>query len=329
MKNVAVLGATSLVGEELIKILEQKNFPTKEMFLFVPKEEEKQSVIFKDNEVEILSDYEDFIDKVDLVFSCVDEAQAKEIVPKFKDKAVVIDTSSAYRMETGVPLIIPEINHEKVREHKGIIANPSCITIQMLVPLDPLHKKAKIKRIFVATYQSVSGYGRDAADELRLELEYLLMEQNIEKSEEQVFAHPIGNNIIPQIGNFNENGYTAGEMQLAKETHKILKDDSIQITSTCVRVPVFVADSMAISVEFENSISLQEAKEVLKKAPGVKLFGKDDKYPMPIYVTGKDVVFVGRVRKDHAFENGLAMWIVTDNLRKGAALNAVQIAELL
>lgn len=329
MKNVAVLGATTLIGEELIKILEQKNFPTKKLFLFASEETEKKTVMFKDDEVEMLPAYEDFIDNVDLVFSCVDDDQAKEIIPKFKDKAVVIDTSHAFRMETDVPLVIPEINPEEAKEHNGIIANPSSTTIHTLVPLYPLHQKATIKRMIVATYQSVSGHSRDALDELKLELEYLVMNQNIEKSEGQIFEHPIANNIIPQIGNFNKNGYTNEETHLLDETRKILKDDSMQITSTCVRVPVFIVDSEVISVEFENSISPQEAKGILKKAPGVKLFDKDDKYPMPVYVAEKDVVFVGRVRKDNTLDNGLALWIVANNLRKGAALNAVQIAELL
>lgn len=329
MKNVAVLGATGLVGEEVIKILEQRNFPTGELFLFASERNEGRTVIFKDREIEVLSDYESFKDKVKLVFSCLDEPLAREIVPKFKDNAVVIDNSNAFRMDPEVPLIIPEINPEKITEHKGIIANPNCSTIQMLVPLYYLHKKAKVKRVFVATYQSVSGSGRDAVDELKLEFEYLGMCQDIEKSEKHVFSHPIGNNIIPQIGNFDENGYTGEEMKMVNETRKIFDDESIQVTSTCVRIPVYCGHSEAVSVEFENALSPGEAKEILKDAPGVKLIEKDGEYPMPIYAAGKDEVFVGRIRQDLIFENGLAMWIVADNVRKGAALNAVQIAELL
>ncbi len=329
MKNIAVLGATGLVGEEVIKILEQRNFPTKELFLFASERSEGQTVIFKDREIEVLSDYESFKDKVDLVFSCLDVSLAREIVPKFKNTAVVIDNSNAFRMDSEVPLIIPEINSEKIKEHKGIIANPNCSTIQMLVPLYYLHKKAKVKRIFVATYQSVSGYGRDAVDELKLEFEYLGMCQDIEKLERPVFSHPIGNNIIPQIGDFNEDGHTKEEMKMLNETRKILDDELIQVTSTCVRIPVICGHSEAVSVEFENALSPGEAKEILKGAPGVKLIEKSDDYPMPIHAAGHDEVFVGRIRKDLAFENGLAMWIVADNVRKGAALNAVQIAELL
>ena len=329
MKNIAVLGATGLVGTEVVKILEQRNFPTKDLFLFASEQSTGITINFKDREIEVLPDYEVFINNVDLVFCCLEEDLAKDIVPKFKDKAIVIDNSSVYRLEPEVPLVIPEINPEKIKEHKGIIANPNCSTIQMLVPLYPLHKKAKIKRIFVATYQSVSGYGRDAVDELKFEFEYLGMGQDIEKLEEHIFAHPIGGNIIPQIGSFDTEGYTKEEMKLLNETRKILNDDSIKVTSTCVRIPVFYGHSEVISVEFKNPISIEEAMNILEDAPGVKLAEKEDNYPMPIYVVGKDEVFVGRVRKDLAFKNGLAMWVVADNIRKGAALNAVQIAELL
>lgn len=329
MRNIAVLGATGLVGVEVVKILEQRNFPVKELFLFASEQSEGIAVNFKDEKIEVLSNYETFINKVDIVFSCLDEVFAKKIIPKFKDKATVIDNSNAYRTDPEVPLVIPEINPEKIDEHKGIIANPNCSTIQMLVPLYPLHKKAKIKRIFVATYQSVSGHGREAVDELKLEFEYLGMGQDIEKTEEKIFPHPIGNNIMPQIGNFTSEGYTKEEMKMLNETRKILDDDAICVTATCVRIPVLYGHSEAVSVEFENHISIQEAKKFLKDAPGVILIKKDTDYPMPGDVVGKDEVFVGRLRKDLAFENGLAMWIVADNLRKGAALNAVQIAELL
>lgn len=329
MKNIAVLGATGLVGDEVIKILEQKNFPTKELFLFASEQSEGRTVKFKDDEIEILSDYKLFADKVDLVFCCLDESYAEKIIPEFKEKTIVIDNSSVYRTNPDVPLVIPEINPEKIKEHKGIISNPNCSTIQMLVPLFPLHKKTRLKRIFVATYQSISGHGRGAVDELKLEFEYLGMGQNIEPSEKHILPHPLGNNIIPQIGRFNSEGYTSEEMKMVNETRKIFDDNEILVTATCVRIPVICGHSEAVSVEFENSISVQEAKDILKNAPGVCLMENDDEYPMPLYVVGKDDVFVGRIRKDHSFEHGLAMWIVADNVRKGAALNAVQIAELL
>ena len=329
MKKIAVLGATGLVGEEVIKVLEQRNFPTKELVAFASEQSEGETVQFKDTDVEILSDFESFIGKVDIVFSCLDAPLARDIVPKFRDSAVVIDNSNAFRMADDVPLIIPEVNPEKVKEHKGIIANPNCSTIQMLVALYPLHKKTRIKKIFVATYQSVSGYGKDALDELMYELECLIMDESPERAVKKAVRHPIGNNVIPQIGEFDDDGYTSEEMKMVNETRKILNDDSIQVTATCVRVPLCVSHSEAVSVEFESPLSPQEAKGILDNAPGVFLFRKEKTYPLPVYVAGKDEVFVGRIRKDMVFENGLAMWIVADNVRKGAALNAVQIAELL
>ncbi|MEO0136192.1 MAG: aspartate-semialdehyde dehydrogenase [candidate division WOR-3 bacterium] len=329
MKKVLILGATGLVGQEVVKILEQRNFPVADLYLFASEKSEGTTIKFRDREYEVSADYETYIGEVDIVFGCLDETLSREIVPKFQKNSIVIDNSPAFRLDPEVPLIVPEINPHKIKEHKGIIANPNCSTIQMLVPLYPLHKKAKIRRIFVATYQSVSGYGRDAVEELRLELEYLAVGQEIPKFEDSVFPHPIGANIIPQIGRFNEQGYTSEEMKMINETRKILDEPNILVSPTCVRIPVFYGHSEAVSVEFESSISVAEAKEILKSAPGVVLCDKDEEYPMPIEVAGKDEVFVGRIRKDFAFENGLAMWIVADNIRKGAALNAVQIAERL
>ncbi len=329
MKNIAVLGATGLVGEEVIKILETRNYPVGELLPFASERSEGQTIAFKDREVEILTDHDDLIGKADIIFGCLDAQLSREIIPKLAERSVVIDNSNAFRMDPDVPLIIPEINPEMIKEHKGIIANPNCSTIQMLVPLFPLHKKARIKRIFVATYQSVSGAGKEALDELRYEFEHLSMDQTIEKAEDAVFPHIIGNNIIPQIGSFGDHGYTSEEMKMLNETRKIFNDDSIHVTSTCVRIPVFIGHSEALSVEFEDHISPAEAIEILKSAPGVKVFDKDEIYPIPIKAAGTDAVFVGRIRQDLAFENGLALWIVADNVRKGAALNAVQIAELL
>jgi len=329
MKNVAVLGATGLVGQEVIKILEQRDFPVNEIFLYASERSEGLKLGFKDREIEVLAEYESFMDKVDIVFGCLDATLALDIVPKFAGKSVVIDNSSAFRMAPDVPLVVPEVNAEKIKEHKGIIANPNCSTIQMLVPLWPLHKKAKIKRIFVATYQSVSGYGKEAVDELKLEHEYLALGQVIEKFPESVFPHPIGANVIPQIGDFDDLGYTKEENKMVNETRKIFNDDSILVSPTCVRIPVICGHSEAVAIEFENPITVDEVRGLLKNAAGVKLFENHQDYPVPIQAAGKDEVFVGRIRKDLAFENGISMWIVADNVRKGAALNAVQIAELL
>jgi len=329
MKNVAVLGATGLVGETVIKILEERNFPVKELFPFASARSEGQQIIFKDTEIGIYTEIDDFLNQVDIVFGCLDAPLSRELIPRFKDKAVVIDNSNAFRMEPDVPLVVPEVNPEKIKEHSGLIANPNCSTIQMVVALYPLHKKARIKRVFVATYQSVSGYGKGAVEELQYEIECLGMNEEIRKYEDSVFPLPIGNNVIPQIGGFNEDGYTTEEMKMVNETRKIFDDPTISVTSTCVRIPVFISHSEAISIEFEQPLSPNEAKEILREAPGVRLFEKEDKYPVPYHASGKDLVFVGRLRRDLAFENGLAMWVVADNVRKGAALNAVQIAELL
>ncbi len=323
-----ILGATGLVGQEIIKILEERNFPVGELFLFASEKREGLKILFKDREIDVLSDYKELVNKVDLIFGCLDEELTRKVVPELGNNAVIIDNSPAFRLEPDVPLVIPEINPEKIRGHKGIIANPNCSTIQLLVPLFPLHKEARIKRIFVATYQSVSGYGKAAIEELNYEIECLAAQEEIVKSTDSPFLHPIANNIIPQIGKFYESGYTTEEMKMLNETRKILDDQSILVSATCVRIPISYCHSEAVVVEFERSLSPEEAKEILRCAPGVKLIEGED-YPMPIYVAGKDEVFVGRIRRDLAIANGLAMWIVADNIRKGAALNAIQIAELL
>ncbi len=328
MKKIAVLGATGLVGETLIKVLEQRNFPVKQLYPFASERSEGRTVVFKDEEFDVISDIDEFIDDVDLVFGCLDAELSREIIPKFNGKAVVIDNSNAFRMNPEVPLVVPEVNPDAINDHKGLIVNPNCSTIQMVVALGPLHRASKIKRIFAATYQSVSGYGRDAVEELEYENEFLGLHEDINDIDDSPFPFAIGNNLIPHIGEFFENGYTREELKMVDETRKILQDDSILVSATCVRVPVYIGHSEAISVEFEKPLSVAEAEEILSSAAGVKLF-KDNKYPMPRDVVGKGEVFVGRLRKDTAFENGLAMWVVADNLLKGAALNAVQIAEML
>jgi aspartate-semialdehyde dehydrogenase len=330
MKNIAILGATGMVGREVLKILEQRRFPVKELFLFASERSEGMTMPFRDQEVEVRADYESFIEQTDLAFSCLDETLAREIVPQFQTRGkLVIDNSSAYRQDPEVPLVVPEVNPDKIREHKFIIANPNCSTIQLVVALYPLHRESRIKRIFVATYQAVSGYGRAAVDELELENEFLAMKEKIEMPDDHVFPHAIAANVIPQIGGFNEEGYTKEEMKMVNETRKILSDNEIQVTATCVRVPVINGHSEAVSVEFEQFIPIHLAKDLLRKAPGIKLLDDHEDYPVPIQADGQDAVYVGRIRRDFVFENGLAMWIVADNVRKGAALNAVQIAELL
>ncbi len=330
MKNITILGATGMVGREVLKILEQRNFPVKELFLFASERSEGLTLNFRDQPVAVLSDYSEIIDATDLAFSCLDESLAREIVPKFRDKGkIVIDNSSAYRLDPDVPLVVPEVNPEKIAEHKGIIANPNCSTIQMVVVLYPLHRHSPIKRIVVATYQAVSGTGKAAVEELKLEHEFLAMGEPIRKMNGHVYDHQIAANVIPQIGGFSEEGYTKEEIKMLNETRKILNAPDIQVTATCVRVPVLNGHSEAVSVEFEEFIPLHMVKDMLRKAPGIKVLEKQEEYPMPIQVDGRDEVFVGRIRRDFAFDNGLALWIVADNIRKGAALNAVQIAERL
>jgi aspartate-semialdehyde dehydrogenase len=329
MKNVAILGATGLVGEEVLKILEQRDFPVKELFLFASERSEGRTFMYKTDEVEVVTEYDDLIQKADIVFGCLDAGLSRDIVPRFRDHAVVIDNSNAFRMDPDVPLVVPEVNPDKIKEHAGIIANPNCSTIQMVVPLFPLHRSAGIKRIIVSTYQSVSGMGRDAVDELQYEIECLGLGQHVTKDEDSAFQHAIAGNIIPQIGEFDGSGYTTEEMKMVNETRKIFSDETIAVTATCVRIPVFVGHSEVVSVEFKQSISAQQACSLLKDAPGVTLLDDPQAYPMPVQVKGTDAVFVGRIRQDFTFQNGLTMWCVADNLRKGAALNAVQIAERL
>jgi aspartate-semialdehyde dehydrogenase len=329
MKNVAVLGATGLVGETVLRILEQRDFPVKNLYPFASQRSEGQRIMFRDEEHSVVTEIDEFIDDVDIAFGCLDAPLARELLPQIKDRVVIIDNSNAFRMDPEVPLVVPEVNPDTVKDHHGIIANPNCSTIQMVVALCPLHKKARIKRIFVATYQAVSGYGRDAVDELEYEIECLAAGHEIDKLDDCVFKHYIGNNIIPQIGSFDESGYTTEEMKMVNETRKIFNDDSIKVVATCVRIPVYIGHSEVVSVEFDQRLSADEARILLRTAPGVKLIEENEEYPMPYTAAGKDSVYVGRIRKDLAFENGLALWVVADNVRKGAALNAVQIAELL
>ncbi len=329
MTNVAVFGATGLVGETMVKVLEERNFPVANLYLFSSERSQGKSIVFKDTEIEILSEFEDFLDKIDIALFAIDSELSKEFAPKVRKKAIIIDNSNAFRLDPEVPLVVPEVNPEVIKNHKNLIANPNCSTIQMVVALYPLHKYAKIKKIFVATYQSVSGKGRDAIEELQYETEVLAVGERIKKSEESIFPCAIAGNVIPEIDKFQDNGYTLEETKMLYETRKILSDDSIDVSAHCVRVPVLVGHSEAVSVEFEEEITPEKAIELLSDAPGVVVYKDFKDYPLPIDVAGKDDVFVGRVRKDLVFKNGLAMWICADNVRKGAATNAVQIAERL
>ena len=327
--NIAILGATGAVGQTMIKVLEEREFPIDEIRLLASprsagKELEYMGVKYK---VEPVSP--EAFEGIDIALFSAGGSRSKEWAPIAVEKgAVVIDNSSAWRMDKNVPLVVPEVNPEDVKWHKGIIANPNCSTIQMVVALNPIHKAKKIKRVIVSTYQAVSGAGAKAIRDL---------EEETKAYFEGKYYYPealpqhIAFNVIPHIDVFLDNDYTKEEMKMVNETRKIMHAPDIKVSPTCVRVPVFYGHSESIVIETEEPITPEEAREILKEAPGIIL--EDDPhnnlYPMPIEAAGKDEVFVGRIRKDFSFDNGLAMWVVADNLRKGAATNAVQIAELL
>ncbi|WP_456455923.1 aspartate-semialdehyde dehydrogenase [Thermovibrio sp.] len=327
---VAVVGATGAVGREMIKTLEQRNFPVKKLVALASKRSAGKRLKFKGEEVVVQELRPESFEGVDIALFSAGGDRSKEFAPEaVKRGAVVIDNSSAFRMERDVPLVVPEVNPEDVEWHKGIIANPNCSTIQMVVVLKPLHDLAKIKRVVVSTYQAVSGAGAEAIKELKEQTRALL--ESTEVPPPKKIPKQIAFNCVPHIDKFFESGYTREELKMVNETKKIMHDDSIKVSPTCVRVPVFIGHSEAVNIEFERPITAEEAREVLSRAPGVKVVDdfKNLLYPTPIDVAGKDEVLVGRIREDDTIENGLNLWIVGDNLRKGAALNAVQIAELL
>ncbi|MFT3728095.1 MAG: aspartate-semialdehyde dehydrogenase [Terricaulis sp.] len=328
--RVAVVGATGNVGREMLEILQERLFPADEVYAIASRRSVGTEVSYGDKTLKV-KDIEAFdFASVDLVLMSAGGAVSKEWSPKIGAQgAVVIDNSSAWRMDPRVPLVVPEVNPEAVLgyEKLNIIANPNCSTAQLVVALKPLHDKAKIKRVVVATYQSVSGAGKDAMDELWTQTRALYVNDEITKEH---FTKQIAFNVIPHIDVFMDDGYTKEEWKMVAETKKIL-DPSIKLTATCVRVPVFVGHSEAVNVEFENEISAEEAREILREAPGVVVIDKreDEGYITPVESVGEFATYVSRIREDATVDNGLALWVVSDNLRKGAALNAVQIAELM
>ena len=338
--NVAVLGATGAVGKCFLSILDERNFPLDELRLLASEKSHGKKLKFKNKNIDVQVLGHDSFKGIDIVLSSAGAQRSKEFLPSaVKAGCVCIDNTSAYRMDKDVPLVVPEVNPEAALEHKGIIANPNCSTIQMVAALWPLHKKAKIKRIVVSTYQSVSGAGQKKIQELEDQNKKLskksgfskLGSHNLDKSSISEFPYQIAYNLIPQIDVFLDNAYTKEEMKMVHETRKIMKDDPIKVTATCIRVPVFFAHSESVNIETEKKIDRVEAIEILKKSPGVKVVDapENQEYPMPVDCEGQDEVFVGRIRNDESVENGLNLWIVSDNLKKGAALNAVQIAEYL
>ncbi len=326
---VAVVGATGAVGNEMIAVLEERNFPVSELRLFASERSEGVKLKFKGEDIPVQTLKEDSFVGIDIALFSAGAERSKIWAPvAAKSGCVVVDNSSQWRMDPEVPLVVPEVNPHDLKWHKGIIANPNCSTIQMVVALKPIHDVAKIKRIVVTTFQAVSGTGKKAMDELLQQTVDLL---NFREIKIQVYPHQIAFNVLPHIDKFLENGYTKEEMKMVNETKKIMGDPSIRVTATTVRVPVFRGHSESVNIETEKKITAQEVRELLSKAPGVVVIDNPEKneYPLPIYASGKDEVFVGRIREDESIENGINMWVVSDNLRKGAALNAVQIAEEL
>jgi aspartate-semialdehyde dehydrogenase len=324
--NIGIVGATGLVGEKVLKILEERKFPLNKLSLFSSKRSEGQKILFASEEIEVSALSKDSFKNLDIAFFAIEENLAKEWIPLARKECLVIDKSSAFRLDEDVPLVIPEVNPEKLKEHKNLISNPNCTTIPLVVVLAPLHNAFGLKRVVVSSYQSVSGAGKDAVNELLYETEVIAYGDKIKKDSDSFFSSPIAANIIPQIGSFDKTGYTSEERKVIEETRKILELPELLISATCVRVPVKVGHSESVNIELGKEVNVDKVIKVLKAASGIKLLD-DNKYPMPIDAENKDDVFVGRIRKDSAFENGVALWLVTDNLRKGAATNAVQIAE--
>jgi len=325
--NVAIVGATEIVGQEIIKVLEQRKFPVASIRLLAPEYSSGVKVLFKHRGIEVKEAQPEVFRDVDIAFfSAGDDISRRLSTLAAEAGAVVIDGSTAFRMNPTVPLVVPEVNPEDIEWHKGIIASPNCSTIQMVVALYPLHKINPIKRIVVSTYDSVSSSGGVALREVTNQARLVLEGRRICP---HVYSHQIAFNVLPEIGVFLDNGYTREEQKMVEETRKILHTEEIAISATCVRVPVYFGNSESVNVEFSSPITPEEARRILAQAPGVRVL--DDPtvsfYPQPWAASGSDHVFVGRIRKDISHLNGLVMWIVADNLRKGAALNAVQIAE--
>jgi aspartate-semialdehyde dehydrogenase len=324
MMKVAVVGATGMVGEVMLKILEERNFPFTELMLVASERSVGKEITFKNETHKVIGLAEAVSKKPDIAFFSAGGTTSLEWAPKFEQVGTtVIDNSSAWRMDATKKLIVPEINADQLTKDDKIIANPNCSTTQMVMVLAPLHKKYKIKRIVVSTYQSITGTGVKAVKQLENELAGV--------KGEMAYPYPINKNVIPHCDVFEENGYTKEEMKLVRETQKILDDRSIAVTATAVRVPTQGGHSEAVNIEFENDFDVSEIRKLLSKTPGVVVQDNLDvnTYPMPIYANGKDDVFVGRIRRDESQPNTLNLWIVSDNLRKGAATNTIQIAEYL
>jgi aspartate-semialdehyde dehydrogenase len=327
--NVAVVGATGAVGEEMLKILSQRDFPIKNLKALASERSEGKTLKFGSEKLKVERLTPSSFKEIEIALFSAGTSISREFSPiAARAGTVVVDNSAAFRMDPNAPLIVPEVNPHAIRNHKGIIANPNCSTIQMAVAIYPIHKVSRILRIIVSTYQAVSGTGREAIEELKNQTHQWARG---DETTREVYPYQIAFNLLPHIGEFLPNRYTSEEMKMLDETRKIMEDQRIKLTATCVRVPVFGSHSEAVTIETERRVSVEEAREILSRAPGVIV--QDDPqnniYPLPLEAEGKDEVFVGRIREDESAERSLNLWVVSDNLRKGAALNTIQIAELL
>jgi aspartate-semialdehyde dehydrogenase len=337
--HVAIIGATGAVGAELLRVLERRSFPVKSLRPIASSRSAGKSISFRGESIAVQELDERAFDQIDIAFFSAGGEISRQWVPIARDSgAVVIDNSSVFRMDPDVPLVIPEINREDVKEHRGVIANPNCTTAVALMAIYPLHRVFGVRRVFAASYQAVSGSGQRAIDELKAQVAAAVEDRSAsaeatagKQSTPKVYPHPIAFNLLPHVDVFLESGYTKEEMKMQNEGRKIMHLPSFLASVTCVRVPVYRAHSVAVSAEFDKKVSVEHAREVLAKAPGLELVDEpqNSRYPMPLTVAGKDNCEVGRVRLDCALANGLAFWVSGDQLLKGAALNAVQIAELL
>ncbi len=344
--NVAVVGATGAVGTEMLRVLEQRRFPVKGLRLLASKRSAGRRLAFDGSTHRVEELRSRSFDGIDVALFSAGASRSLEFAPEaVKRGAVVVDNSSAFRMDPDVPLVVPEVNPQALRRHEGLIANPNCSTIIMVVPLAPLHQAARIKRIVVSTYQSVSGAGAKAVYQLYDETKRALRRISVGRAKLDVrpalgragssrpgpLPQQIAFDVIPQVDVFLENRSTKEEMKMVNETRKILGEPSMAVSATCVRVPVFVSHSEAVWIETERPLAVEQARALLRRAPGVKLVDEPARgmYPLPIDAAGRDEVLVGRIRKDESVRNGLVLWVSGDNLRKGAATNAIQIAELL
>ncbi len=331
--NVAIVGATGAVGQEFLELIQERNFPFAELKLLASKRSAGRKIDFMGKTYTVEETTDDSFAGVDIALFAGGSASTVFAPAAVRHGAVVIDNSSAFRMDPQVPLVVPEVNPEALREHKGIIANPNCSTIIMVMALKPLHDRGIIKRVVVSTYQAVSGAGKEGIEELEQQTAATVRKEAVEAkilpSASLDKHYQIAFNLIPQIDVFLESGYTKEEMKMVNETRKILNEKNLAITATTIRVPVYRSHSESVNIEFEKTIEVEEAKKLLDGFPGVVV--QDDpaemEYPMPLFTSGRDEVFVGRIRKDDSIANGLNLWVVGDQIRKGAALNALQIAE--